>query len=187
MRSACSLERIETPRLLGNAKCSGRSQVSDLALTKSAEIKAEEESAKQVNVFNAGVFLNPHFEKRHKGGEDAATLSSNLIAVADGVGGWAANGVDPANYARRLCKLIGEQQLDDHMLMNPKDVIVQACDQNKEVGSSTCVVATLDRFAPFMYTANLGDSGYLLLRKNGLDLVSIFRSREQTHSFNFPF
>jgi protein phosphatase PTC7 len=107
--------------------------------------------------------------------------------VADGVGGWAANGVDPANYARRLCKLIGEQQLDDHMLMNPKDVIVQACDQNKEVGSSTCVVATLDRFAPFMYTANLGDSGYLLLRKNGLDLVSIFRSREQTHSFNFPF
>lgn len=38
-----------------------------------------------------------------------------------------------------------------------------------------------------MYTCNLGDSGYLLLRKSGMDLVSIFRSKEQTHSFNFPF
>ena len=38
-----------------------------------------------------------------------------------------------------------------------------------------------------MHTANLGDSGFLLLRKNGLDLVSVFRSTEQQHSFNFPF
>ena len=71
------------------------------------ENKAEEESPKQINVFNAGVFMNPHFEKRHKGGEDAATLSLNLIAVADGVGGWAQSGIDPANYSRRLCSLIG--------------------------------------------------------------------------------
>jgi hypothetical protein len=38
-----------------------------------------------------------------------------------------------------------------------------------------------------MYTANLGDSGYLLLRKSGIDLISIYRTKEQTHSFNFPF
>ena len=133
--------------------------------------------------------MNPHYEKRHKGGEDAATVSDNLIAVADGVGGWANSGIDPANYSRKLCSLIAEMagKADDAQLMNPRDIIIQACDENKEIGSSTCVIATLDRFAPFLYTANLGDSGYLLLRKNGLDLVSIFRSREQTHSFNFPF
>lgn len=152
-------------------------------------INAEVESASQINVFNTGVFLHPHFEKRHKGGEDAATVSPNLIAVADGVGGWASSGIDPAIYSKRLCTIIGEiaEKVDDHRLMNPRDIIIEASDQNKETGSSTCVIATLDRYAPFLYTANLGDSGYLLLRKNGLDLISIFRTTEQTHGFNFPF
>jgi serine/threonine protein phosphatase PrpC len=50
---------------------------------------------------------------------------------------------------------------------------------NNEVGSCTCVLATLDEKAPILYTANLGDSGYLLLRKEGLDLVTQFRSKEQ--------
>jgi len=45
----------------------------------------------------------PHIQKRHKGGEDAAVLTDRLLAVADGVGGWAENNVDPANYSRRLC------------------------------------------------------------------------------------
>jgi len=49
------------------------------------------------------VFVLPHFQKRHKGGEDAAVLTDRVLSVADGVGGWAENGVDPANYSRRLC------------------------------------------------------------------------------------
>lgn len=49
------------------------------------------------------VFVLPHMQKRHKGGEDAAVLTDTVLAVADGVGGWAENGVDPANYSRRLC------------------------------------------------------------------------------------
>lgn len=48
-------------------------------------------------------------------------------------------------------------------------------------------MATLDEKAPIIYTANLGDSGYMLLRKEGIDLVQLFRSKEQQHSFNFPF
>ena len=38
-----------------------------------------------------------------------------------------------------------------------------------------------------MKTANLGDSGYLLLRKSDDELVSVYRSKEQTHGFNFPY
>jgi len=38
-------------------------------------VKTEVESPFQINVFNTGVFLHPHYEKRHKGGEDAATVS----------------------------------------------------------------------------------------------------------------
>ena len=49
------------------------------------------------------VFVLPHMQKRHKGGEDAAVLTDRVLSVADGVGGWAENNVDPANYSRRLC------------------------------------------------------------------------------------
>jgi protein phosphatase PTC7 len=66
-------------------------------------------------------------------------------------------------------------------------MLIEAVNDNREIGSCTCVLATLDEQAPLMYTANLGDSGYMILRKEGLDLVKLFRSKEQQHSFNFPF
>ena len=65
-----------------------------------------EESSIRVNKFHAGICINPHPAKAAKGGEDAASLSDNVIAVADGVGGWAESGVDPADYSRSLCKHI---------------------------------------------------------------------------------
>lgn len=39
-------------------------------------------------------------------------------------------------------------------------------------------MATLDDEKPYLYTANIGDSGYMLLRKEGLDLTKQFRSKE---------
>lgn len=66
-------------------------------------------------------------------------------------------------------------------------MLIEAVNDNRETGSCTCVLATLDENAPLLYTANIGDSGYMLLRKEGLDLVKLFRSKEQQHSFNFPF
>ena len=42
----------------------------------------------------------PHIEKREKGGEDAWSASPNLLAVADGVGGWAAYNVDPGLFSK---------------------------------------------------------------------------------------
>lgn len=50
---------------------------------------------------------------------------------------------------------------------------------NREIGSCTCVVAALNEDKPVLYTANLGDSGYLLLRKEGIDLISKYRTKEQ--------
>jgi len=63
----------------------------------------------------AGVCMNPHYAKRHKGGEDAAVLNERLLVVADGVGGWAESGVDPAIYSKRLCAII------DDLSTNNKD------------------------------------------------------------------
>ena len=65
--------------------------------------------------------------------------------------------------------------------------MIDSVNNNHEVGSSTCVIANLDEQKRYLYTANLGDSGYLLLRKQGLDLITMYRSKEQQHSFNFPF
>lgn len=45
----------------------------------------------------------PHPEKAHRGGEDAYFNSSHMLVVADGVGGWNNQGVDPSKYSRFLC------------------------------------------------------------------------------------
>ena len=76
---------------------------------------------------------------------------------------------------------------DDRYKVNPTHILIDAVNDNREIGSCTCVLSTLDEKAPLLYTANLGDSGYMLLRKQGLDLITLFRSKEQQHSFNFPF
>ena len=45
-------------------------------------------SSIRVNKFHSGLCMLPHPAKREKGGEDAASVTDNLIALADGVGGW---------------------------------------------------------------------------------------------------
>ena len=114
------------------------------------------------NKFHVGVTINPHPAKRDKGGEDAATVTETFIALADGVGGWAEQGIDPANFSRTLCKNIRGLILYDggaRYMCNPRLLCVEAAKMTTEVGSSTCVIASLDKEAPVIYTSNLGDSG----------------------------
>jgi protein phosphatase PTC7 len=137
------------------------------------------------------VFLNPHYQKRHKGGEDAATVCPTMLAVADGVGGWAESGVDPAIYSKRLCSLFESlyETGDERYLASPKNLLVDAAGQNTETGSCTACIVQLDEQAPVMTTYNLGDSGYMILRSSSgsKDLDIFFQSKEQQHAFNFPF
>lgn len=69
-----------------------------------------------------------------------------------------------------IANLIGTN--DDRFKVCPKELLMEAVHSNREIGSSTCVLATLDEKEPLLYTANMGDSGYLLLRKEGLDLIA---------------
>ena len=68
---------------------------------------------------------------------------------------------------------------DDRYKQNPGELMIDSVSTNNEVGSSTCVIANLDEQKSYMYTANIGDSGFMLLRKQGLDLITMFRSKEQ--------
>lgn len=51
------------------------------------------------------------------------------------------------------------------------------------LGSSTACVLVLSRSDAMLYSANLGDSGFVVVR-NG---TVVHRSKEQTHCFNTPF
>ena len=74
---------------------------------------------------------------------------------------------------------------------NPKKLVYEAAVNNKEQGTSTLVITTLQQKGKLLKTAFIGDSGYMLLRqtrKNDRTLYeSVFKSEEQQHSFNFPF
>lgn len=45
----------------------------------------------------------------------------------------------------------------------------------------------LDSTTNILHAANIGDSGFLLMRKNGQILKTVARSAEQCHQFNFPY
>jgi len=64
----------------------------------------------------------PHPEKKYKGGEDAAYADEGILVVADGVGGWASRGVDPAIYSRNLVKSVVNnwQKNQKKYILNPK-------------------------------------------------------------------
>ncbi len=41
-------------------------------------------------------YMIPHPDKAYRGGEDAYYSSERLLVVADGVGGWNNQGIDPS-------------------------------------------------------------------------------------------
>lgn len=51
------------------------------------------------------------------------------------------------------------------------------------VGSSTACIVALHKEKRILHTANLGDSGFVVIRKNAI----VHRSQEQQHYFNSPF
>jgi len=132
----------------------------------------------------------PSPEKKDKGGEDAWYVHDYLLSVADGVGGWNLQGVDPAKYSRKLEANVRQYfSRDEHGYReNPKSLMQIAAENNRETGSSTFIVVTIDPKEALLRTSFLGDSSYIILRVGGSDnYESVFRSEEQQHSFNFPY
>ena len=129
----------------------------------------------------------PGLGKEAKGGEDAWLAREDLIAVADGVGGWNEHGVDPALFSRALMRHLEELLAErPDALTDPKELLVEAVARNVETGTSTLVVATVDATRGLLRVASIGDSGYLLLTRGEEGYAAAFRSKEQQHSFNFP-
>ena len=131
--------------------------------------------------FIAAVKNIPHPSKAHFGGEDAYFINNetNVVGVADGVGGWAdVKGANAAKYSRDLmsnCSISSNLETNRKILQKGFDMM----DKNL-LGSTTAVLAAVR--SDNLDILNLGDSGCSLFRGNRF----IFETKTQTHGFNFP-
>eukprot|EP00884_Botryococcus_braunii_P010661 jgi/Botrbrau1/19597/Bobra.0035s0075.1 len=208
---------------------SSRPRIQHASATASAEsevfIAAEErivKTQKQLRL-KIGATAIPHPDKAHYGGEDAhftSDVMGGALGVADGVGGWAESGINPAEYSRSLMKvacawLEGEPVTAvtlSHMVSTPqasnengpmpaassppldlfslpiegeippKAALAVAHAATRLPGSATACILVLDQTTETLTAANLGDSGFLLVRK-GKPLV---RSEALQHFFDCP-
>jgi protein phosphatase PTC7 len=151
----------------------------------------------------------PHDQKKHRGGEDAAATSDQLLVVADGVGGWANRGVNPGLYSKLLTQTIVEMY--EKELGSSKssqngvssDRLMEIVDKanhlaaSEHLGSATCTVVQL--VGPHtIQTLNIGDSGYSIHRRTAAPgegeksndnlppLEVAFASTPGQKQFNFP-
>ncbi|CAK8996313.1 unnamed protein product [Durusdinium trenchii] len=159
-------------------------------------ITASDEGTGRLRLAFAAACL-PHPEKVEKGGEDGyfACPARRAFGVADGVGGWADNGVDPGLFARRLLQLCLEGIEEQSDLHEALLEATQRILKEKLEGGSTALLGQLD--GSTMGILNLGDSGAMLLRpalrtppQSDSPLLFprvVFRSCDQTHYFNCPY
>lgn len=123
-------------------------------------------------------------------GEDACFISkfksTHVAGVADGVGGWRKYGIDPSEFSSQLMQHCEEiVEAGDFHPHRPDLIIAKAFENlsvsTRPIGSSTACVVVIHQQT--LYTANLGDSGYLVYRNGKI----VQKSAEQTHYFNAPF
>lgn len=126
-------------------------------------------------------------------GDDAFFIAKNKVAdvlgVADGVGGWRNYGIDPSAFPRTLMETCERMVTEMRFCpTSPANLIKESYEEIIQqklplMGSSTACIVSLYKEERTVYTANLGDSGFLIIRDNEI----VHRSNEQQHYFNTPF
>lgn len=127
-------------------------------------------------------------------GEDAyfySHLPGGLVAlaVADGIYMWRDKGIDAGEFSRHLlqsCRKALEDGNSDalHILQLASSKVIEEQIQ----GSSTICLVLLDPSQGRLAAANLGDSGFILLGRNGDTKLKVkYRSPQQEHSFGHPY
>ena len=141
------------------------------------------------NFWITAVHSIPDPAKPNKVGEDASYVSQRCIAVADGIF-WDQAPFDVTKYSRELMTNVGDAlvTLPAETRNHPQAIMLRAAAKCTSQGGATCCVATLDPVAARVYSANLGDSGYYVLRFNAskgkVEIVG--KSRDVVKVFNTP-
>ncbi|KAJ9698783.1 hypothetical protein PVL29_007715 [Vitis rotundifolia] len=135
--------------------------------------------------FCVGTHLIPHPNKVDKGGEDAFFVSSyngGVVAVADGVSGWAEQNVDPSLFPQELMANASNLVGDEEVNYDPQILLKKAHTATSSKGSATVIVAMLEKNG-VLKIASVGDCGLRVIRKGKL----IFSTLPQEHYFDCPY
>ncbi|KAJ7343489.1 phosphatase 2C-like domain-containing protein [Mycena albidolilacea] len=131
--------------------------------------------------------------------------SGVALGLGDGVGGWTEQGIDSSMFSQALMYYAhrhfengwaGEPEIDpiaesngtpEGITMTPSMALRLAhrdvlADSSVEAGSSTACFLTLNAASGALRTANLGDSGFCIVRSSSI----FYNSVPQTHFFNCP-
>lgn len=131
--------------------------------------------------------------------EDAYFFSSQAMGIADGVShmaDFAHYGVDAAAYAAELMELAAAALLSGpppgaaaggHAAAADRAVAAMAEADAKATTFGATTVSLLALDGCNVGVANLGDSGFVLLRRKSLGMEIVEQSREQCHSWNCPY
>lgn len=133
---------------------------------------------------------------------DACSQHTISLGITDGVGGWADSGVDPADFSHGLCRIAAHiaaepqsevwlpktvrtrrvQPVSPVEILHTSYHVLAHSPLVAEAGGSTACYANLHPSGS-VDIANLGDSGYVHLRRGAVHA----KSEPQTHAFNTPY
>ncbi|KAI9719194.1 MAG: hypothetical protein M1828_006287 [Chrysothrix sp. TS-e1954] len=142
---------------------------------------------------NVGMLRVPSGQDAYFIGNVGKTQSV-AFGIADGVGGYADQGIDSAAFAHGLCAYMGKaaHNFPDGFkgkpdTLSPLSLLKRGysnvcADKSISGGGSTACLAVAGPEG-ILDVANLGDSGFIQLRLNAVH----YYSNPQTHAFNTPF
>eukprot|EP00241_Pyramimonas_parkeae_P004327 CAMPEP_0114244790 /NCGR_PEP_ID=MMETSP0058-20121206/11533_1 /TAXON_ID=36894 /ORGANISM="Pyramimonas parkeae, CCMP726" /LENGTH=932 /DNA_ID=CAMNT_0001357765 /DNA_START=602 /DNA_END=3400 /DNA_ORIENTATION=+ len=135
----------------------------------------------------------PHPKKASFGGEDAYFIDHDALAmgVADGVGGWSQDGVTSKEYAMQFMQKCNVHlpipATEDANSKYPYDGLRQSLQMaHNEVnipGSTTVCILQVDPWTSILHAANVGDSGFRVIRSGEV----VCSSNIQEVTWNMPF
>ena len=171
-------------------------------LRKSLSVSAQSPASSLTFIAEASYF--PEKEKVAKGsiGEDGHCITTTAVGVADGVGGYAEQGIDSGIYARGLMTGVKEYyEARRGSYVEPLAALEHSFHNNRAAGASTACVASVDGDKA-LRLLNLGDSGLMVWRYARSTSLGppaplsvsetaklwelTFATEPQTHAFNTP-
>mmetsp|Transcript_76896 Transcript_76896/g.135472 ORF Transcript_76896/g.135472 Transcript_76896/m.135472 type:complete len:662 (+) Transcript_76896:41-2026(+) len=160
-------------------------------------------SSSSASVSQAGLWPSAcRLSKLNAPCEDSFFYCADAMGVADGVGQmvqFSKYGADSAAYAAdlmsRAAEALQQGDPDEAPETRAANSLAFAEKEAQTYGASTACVFVLDADAEegviSAGVANLGDSGFMVLRKSQTEgqpvMEAVMRSAEQQHSFNFPY
>lgn len=114
---------------------------------------------------------------------------ADILGVADGVGGWRNYGIDPGVFSDELMRACERLARAGSFAASQPSLLLSAAftqlmeSKRPVTGSSTACVLLLARESSRLHAANIGDSGFIVMRDDQV----LLRSEEQQHYFNTPY